>query len=62
MLGAEHSATTTIPSPVECFKDSDLRKNEATTNTLGLPPPCAGNFADDCAVQSGQTNHQCLKE
>src|SRR5262249_22219220 len=35
------------------FADPDLKAGEAVTNSLGLPVPCSGNFADVYAVTSG---------
>jgi hypothetical protein len=35
-----------VQSPASNFADADLRLGKAVTNKLGLPMPCAGNFAD----------------
>src|SRR5437870_1693118 len=35
-----------IQNPTLNFSDSELRHGQATTNALGLPTPCSGNFAD----------------
>jgi serine/threonine protein kinase len=35
-----------IQSPERNFADSDLRRGQATANSLGLPMPYSGNFAD----------------
>jgi hypothetical protein len=35
-----------IQSPATNFADADLKKGEAVTNSLGLPIPFSGNFAD----------------
>src|SRR5262245_14882201 len=35
-----------IQSPVTNFADYDLRGGQAVVNTLGIPLPCSGNFAD----------------
>jgi hypothetical protein len=34
-----------VQSPQVCFADDELRKGQPVTNALGLPVPCAGNFA-----------------
>jgi pimeloyl-ACP methyl ester carboxylesterase len=34
-----------IQSPGVCFADDELRRGQPVTNALGLPIPCAGNFA-----------------
>ncbi|MBL8796858.1 MAG: DUF4339 domain-containing protein, partial [Planctomycetia bacterium] len=41
-----------IQTPTQCFSDPELRQGTAITNALGLPIPCAGNFADVYAVQT----------
>src|SRR5437764_1204646 len=41
-----------IQNPRLCFKDPDLQKGQPATNKLGLPLPCAGNFADVYKVSS----------
>src|SRR5439155_15642980 len=35
-----------IQSPATNFADADLRRGTAVVNTLGLPMPFSGNFAD----------------
>src|SRR5947209_3396499 len=35
-----------IQSPALCFNDAELKQAKAKTNTIGLPWPCSGNFAD----------------
>ena len=35
-----------IQSPASSFTDAELKQGEAVTNTLGLPMPRSGNFAD----------------
>lgn len=35
-----------VQSPERNFADPDLRRGEAVVNSLGLPLPCSGNFAD----------------
>jgi hypothetical protein len=35
-----------IQSPAASFSDPELRAGQATTNALGIPQPCSGNFAD----------------
>src|ERR1700757_99219 len=35
-----------IQTPAHCFADPELRQGEVVTNSLGLPVPCSGNFAD----------------
>jgi hypothetical protein len=35
-----------IQSPDRNFADSELRSGVVTTNALGIPQPCSGNFAD----------------
>jgi hypothetical protein len=35
-----------LQDPAATFADPDLRAAEPVTNALGLPVPCAGNFAD----------------
>jgi hypothetical protein len=43
-----------IQTPAQCFADPELRQGEAFTDTLGLPVPCSGNFADVYAVTCGR--------
>ncbi len=35
-----------IQSPAHNFADCDLRRGRAIIDTLGIPRPCSGNFAD----------------
>jgi WD40 repeat protein len=35
-----------IQAPALCFSDPELRQGQPVTDRLGLPRPCAGNFAD----------------
>jgi hypothetical protein len=39
-----------IQSPAACFADPQLRQAQAVTDSLGLPAPCSGNFADVYAL------------
>ena len=42
-----------VQVPGHSFSDPDLKRAEAVTNTLGLPIPCSGNFAEVYALQDG---------
>src|SRR5262245_8386861 len=42
-----------IQSPDACFGDPELRQAEPAANTLGLPVPCSGNFADVYQMKLG---------
>ncbi|HEY7153670.1 MAG TPA: hypothetical protein VH575_06905, partial [Gemmataceae bacterium] len=35
-----------IQDPLTSFSDTELKTGEAVTNTLGIPMPRSGNFAD----------------
>jgi hypothetical protein len=35
-----------VQNPAVCFADPELRRGRAAANSLGLPMPCSGNFAD----------------
>ena len=48
-----HEYNGALQNPPISFADAELRQGEAKTNTLGLPAPCSGNFADVYQVQSG---------
>lgn len=41
-----------IQTPAQCFADPELRQGQPVADALGLPVPCAGNFADVYAVQT----------
>jgi hypothetical protein len=43
-----------VQNPATSFTDPELRQAEATTNALGLPTPCSGNFADVYQLRAGQ--------
>jgi hypothetical protein len=40
-----------IQDPALSFSDPGLRRGRAVTNSLGIPQPCSGNFADVYAVE-----------
>ncbi|HXG11685.1 MAG TPA: PA14 domain-containing protein [Gemmataceae bacterium] len=42
-----------IQDPSSCFSDPELRGGEPAVNALGLPAPCAGNFADVYQLRCG---------
>jgi hypothetical protein len=41
-----------IQDPILCFADEELRAGQVVTNSLGLPMPRSGNFADVYQVRS----------
>lgn len=47
-----------IQDPASCFGDAELKQGEVTTNDLGLPVPCSGNFADVYAVECASTKNK----
>jgi formylglycine-generating enzyme required for sulfatase activity len=50
-----------IQAPAAHFADPDLRRGEAVCNALGLPMPCAGNFADVYQVRCPDGSRWAVK-
>ena len=42
------------------FSDPELRQGQVVVNTLGIPQPCSGNFADVYAVECPATRNRSL--
>src|SRR5215475_9842657 len=50
-----------IQSPASNFADPELRRGQAVTNALGIPMPCAGNFADVYQVRCSDGQRWAVK-
>ncbi|HTU93697.1 MAG TPA: hypothetical protein VMF69_26695 [Gemmataceae bacterium] len=44
-----------LQNPQSSFSDPELRQGQVAVNTLGIPQPCSGNFADVYAVDCPAT-------
>jgi hypothetical protein len=50
-----------LQSPERSFADDDLRRGRASTNALGIPIPCSGNFADVYQVRGPDGRNWAVK-
>jgi formylglycine-generating enzyme required for sulfatase activity len=50
-----------IQDPASCFSDAQLRQGRVVCNTVGLPIPCSGNFADVYQILGGDGTRWAVK-